>query len=257
MIMSNTRKKIIATIECRMTSSRLPGKVMLETCGKPMIAHLVERLERVDIIDEIVIATTTNITDDIIVELAESLNIKSYRGSENDVLKRVLEASQSVQGDVIVEITGDCPLIDPDITHDTIDMYLNNSCDYASNCIEQTFPIGTEVEVFSNSLLEIADKDGTKPLDREHVSWYFIDNPDKFTLLNMRAPAELNYPEFRLTLDEKKDFELIDTIYRRLYPEDPRFSTRDVISLLRSNPVLVEMNQGIKDTGSWDALSNQ
>jgi spore coat polysaccharide biosynthesis protein SpsF len=114
------RSRIIATVECRMTSTRLPGKVMLKSCGKPMLQHIVERLSRVKKIDEIVFATTTNADDDCILTLSKKLGVSCFRGAENDVLKRVLLAAKKYEGDIIVEITGDCPLIDPDITSQTI-----------------------------------------------------------------------------------------------------------------------------------------
>jgi len=244
-----TTKKIIATIECRMTSSRLPGKVMMQSCGKPMLQHLVERISRVKKIDEIWFATTANTNDDCIEDLANRLNIGCFRGSEDDVLRRVLSTAQTAKSDVIVEITGDCPIIDPEIVSQTIDLYFLNSCDYAANCITHKYPLGMDVQVFSTALLATADKEGTTPEDREHVSWYFIRNPEKFKHLTLPPPPRLNRPEVRLTLDEYPDFVLIDHILKQFYFATPGFTCDEVINYLDKNPELLKINSTVTQRG--------
>ena len=183
--------KIAAIIECRMRSIRLPGKVMLKSYGKPMLEHMVERLSCVKKIDALTFATTENESDDCIEELAQSLNITCYRGSEEDVLRRDLLAAQSLQADIIVEVTGDCPLIDPEIVSQTLDLYLINPCDFVSNDLPPSFPMGMDVEIFSTRLLQIADREGKLPEDREHVSWFFVRSPERFRLLTLPAPPAL------------------------------------------------------------------
>ncbi len=240
------KPKIVATVECRMTSSRLPGKVMMESLGKPMLEILVERLRAVKQIDAIVLATTTNAQDDCIVELAKKLKVHSYRGSEEDVLRRVLGAADSVNAQLIVEITGDCPLLDPEIVSQTIDLYFDNPCDYAANCLKQTFPLGMETQVFSTELLRLADKDGLTPEDREHVSWYFIRNPKLFSLLQLPAPPAANFPEVRLTLDEIDDYKIIDQVYRNLYPKNRLFTCQEMMEFLKKNTTVLALNQHVK-----------
>ena len=240
--MAMSKKKIVATIECRMTSSRLPGKVMLRSCGKPMLEHIVERLRRVEKIDEIFFATTVNPEDDVVQELAEKLVIGYYRGSEEDVLRRVLETANSASADIIVEITGDCPFTDPEIVSQVLDLYLLNPCDYADNCLNTAFPVGLAVEVFSTELLELANREGTTPEDREHVSWFFVRNPDRFRILTLPAPPALSCPELRIGLDEQDDFRLIDSVFNALYPENPTFSAWDIIKFLKKNKELAEIN---------------
>jgi spore coat polysaccharide biosynthesis protein SpsF len=245
--------KIIATVECRMTSTRLPGKVMLESCGQPMLAHIAQRLGRAPKIDQVVLATTTNAADDCIEALAKRLGVGCFRGSEDDVLARVLGAARTYHADIIVEITGDCPLIDPEVTAQTLDLYLFNDCDYASNDGQPAFPLGLNVEVFSTKLLELADREGLTEPDREHVSWFFVRQPQRFRLLTLPAPPSLYWPELRLTLDEPDDYRLIDKVFQALYPDNPCFTLRDVVLLLKSRPDWVALNAHVAQRTPEDA----
>lgn len=231
-----------------MTSSRLPGKVLMETCGKPMLELQVERLLKVKAIDEIVLATTINTADDPIVKLAERIGVNYYRGSEEDVLNRVLNAAQSCEGDMIVEITGDCPLVDPQITSQIIQLYLRNECDYASNLDPVTFPIGFDSQVFSVELLVLADKETDLPTDREHVSWFIRRQPKRFKKLHLPAPQDLEWPELALTLDEFEDFQLLKTIFEHFYPKRKDFTATDIIRYFRQNPKLLEINKNVSRT---------
>jgi len=239
------KQRVVALIECRMTSSRLPGKVMLKSCGKTMLEHIVERLGRVKRIDEIVFATTDNSTDDCIEKLADTIGIGCYRGSEADVLGRVLLAAKRYQADVIVEVTGDCPLIDSELTAQTLDFYFKNDCDYASNDNPQTYPLGTNIEVFSTEMLEIANREGVTEPDREHVSWYFVRNPDRFKCISLHAKDKLHWPDLRLTLDEKEDFILINNLFEHFYSESAEFSLEMIVAYLKNHPEFVKINCGI------------
>ena len=245
--MNNHREeKIVATVECRMTSSRLPGKVLMKADGKPMLRILVERLSKVEQLDAIVLATTTNKTDDPIAELAKSLGVRCHRGSEDDVLRRVLDAARSADADVIVEITGDCPLLDPQITSQVIDLYRLNDCDYASNLDPVSFPIGMDAQVFSTRLLSIADEEGNTQEDREHVSLFIRKQPERFRKLHLPAPPELHWPDLGLTLDEKEDYELLKTIHESLVSDNPDYSCLDILRFLRKNPDLLKINSEVK-----------
>ena len=180
--------RIIATVEARMTSSRLPGKVLLPACGKPMLALQVERLKQVKQLDDIVIATTTNNTDDPIVDLANKLNIGYFRGSEEDVLARVLLAAKSFKADIIVEILGDCPAIDPILISQCIDTYLNLDVDYVSNALKRTFPGGMVANVFSTAILnEVEETTREDKYAREHVSIAIYNQPNRYKLFNIVA----------------------------------------------------------------------
>ncbi|MDA8162352.1 MAG: glycosyltransferase family protein [Desulfobacteraceae bacterium] len=239
------KKKIIATVECRMTSSRLPGKVMLESYGKTMLEHIAERLSRVNRIEQIIFATTTNKTDDCIEELARKIRVGCFRGPEEDVLQRILSAARAHEADIIVEITGDCPLIDPDVAAQTIELYLQNACDYASNDLKPSFPLGMDVQVFATELLALADREGLTPDDREHVSWYIVRHPERFRLLHLPAPPPLYWPELRLTLDEGRDFILIDRVFQALYHQKPDFDLYDIIRFLKANIHLTGINADV------------
>jgi len=236
---------IVATIEARMTSTRLPGKVMKPVIGRPVLELLIERLKKSRYIDEIVVATTINNTDQPIIDLCSLLGIKYYRGSEDDVLKRVLDAAKSVSGDIIVEITGDCPFVDPGIVDECIKTYLNGNYNYVSNVITRSYPRGLDVQVFPVSVLEEVNELTNNPIDHEHVSLYIYEHPERYRLKNITAPDELFWPDLGITLDTPEDYELICGIYEELYPLDPDFKAADIVDLLRKRDDLVEINREI------------
>ena len=230
-----------------MRSSRLPGKVMLPILGKPMLALMIERIQRVTQIDEIVIATTTDSSCDVIVELAEQLGVGSYRGSEDDVLDRVLRTAQSVEADLIIETTGDCPLIDPETISKVIEAFKSNEVDYCANFLELTYPSGMEAQVFPVKVLaEVADLTDDSA-DREHVSLYIYEHPEKYRLLNVASNLPPKAVEYRLTVDTIEDFNLVKKIYEQLYLHKPDFSLNDILDLLERDPKLAEMNREVQD----------
>lgn len=237
--------KTVATVECRMTSSRLPGKVMLESCGRPMLEHLVARLKAVSGIDAIVLATTVNAQDDVIEELAARLGVGCYRGSEDDVLDRVLKAAYSVKAELIVEITGDCPLVDPELASQVLKCFLANDCDYVSNDLFPSYPLGMDVQVFTVEALEQADREGRTQEDREHVSWYIVQNPQIFRQIMLPAPQELHWPDLRITLDEQADYNLINALIHALGPDGRLFSCHEIVRYLRAHPELLNVNKGV------------
>ena len=239
--------KIICTIECRMTSSRLPGKVLMDAiAGKSMLEIMVERVKKVAAIQEIILATTINKTDDSIETLAKKLNISCFRGSEEDVLSRVLGAAKKFKGDIIVELTGDCPIIDPEIISQVIDCYFHNDCDYASTGNPITYPAGMDTQVYSTKILERADIEGITPEDREHVSLYIVRNPAKFRLFTIVAPPALKDTNISVTLDEKNDCELIREVLRRLYSKNKYFSCYELVNLFKTEPSLLKINENVR-----------
>ncbi|HBQ25201.1 MAG TPA: acylneuraminate cytidylyltransferase, partial [Syntrophomonas sp.] len=166
--------KTIIIVQARMTSTRLPGKVLKEVLGKPLLEYQIERLRQVRLADELVIATTTNDTDQPIVELCEHLGGAYYRGSEEDVLSRYYEAATQFKADAVVRVTSDCSLIDPGVMDEVIGLYINNrdNYDYVSNTLERTYPRGLDTEVFSMAALEKAYKEAGEQPDREHVTLF-------------------------------------------------------------------------------------
>ncbi|RHX91170.1 spore coat biosynthesis protein F [Leptospira yasudae] len=244
------QKKIVATIEARMTSSRLPGKVLMKVLGKPMLGYLIDRLKAVSSINEIVLATTVNSSDDPLVKFAESEGIFVYRGSEDDVLSRVIGAAQSRRADIIVEITGDCPVIDPDIIEQCIQLFKYNSALYVGNAHIRSYPDGMDVQIFALKDLVRSGSMTQNQLDREHVSLHMRNNPEIFPHLHLIAPPSQYWPELGLTLDEKEDFELLKNIIEHFDRENnPYFSCLDIIRYIKTNPSLEEINKKIKRKG--------
>lgn len=224
---------ITASIEVRMTSSRLPGKVLMPVKGKPILELLIERVKRSRYIDKITIATTTNREDDAVDKLSSELAIDCYRGSEEDVLGRVYNAHKKLHSDIVVELTGDNPLIDASLIDYSILSYLHSDCDYVSTALDPFFPKGQAVEVFSFKLLEHLNKNALTPYDREHVTPYIFENKDKFKILSLTG-AERHYaPQQIHTLDTKEDYDRIQNVFNNLYEEEPAFTMSRVIELLK------------------------
>ena len=239
-------EKIVALIEARMTSFRLPGKVLLPLAGIPSLECMISRIQGSHYLDDVVVATTVNIEDGPIEDLCLRIGCQYYRGSEDDVLQRVLDAAHEKKADLIVEITGDCPLIDHRHIDHLIDLYYSGDYDYASNIIERSFPDGFDVQVFPTKVLEIVDQLTDDPIDRVHVSYYIYTHPERFKLVNWRAEGEMYWPELGLTLDEQDDYELLRIIYEKLMPINKDFSAEDVVSLLRRNPKYLEINAHVR-----------
>lgn len=229
-----------------MTSMRLPGKVLLPLAGKPALERLIERLKRSKYVDAIVVATTTNAADDPIVSLAKELHIGYHRGSEADVLKRVLDAARSVSADVIVEITGDCPLMDWRLVDRGIEEFFSHNVDYASNCITPSYPAGFEVQIFPVEILADAAERTEDPIDRLHVSYYIYQHPELYRLYQWKPDPESARPDMRLTLDERDDYIVLSTIFENLVKHDNDFSVQEVIRYLVRNPHLLAINSHVK-----------
>ena len=240
------KNKIVSTIEARFASTRLPGKTLLKICGRPTLELIIERLKKSKFIDEVVVATTVNSDCDPIVDLAKRLKVGCFKGSEEDVLGRVLKAAKAHKADIIVEITGDETLIDPVIVDQVIDYYLKNNFDYVSNILERRYPRGLDTQVFSVDVLEDVSKLTNDPADRENVSLYIYEHPEKFRLGGINAPPELNHPDWRWTLDTKEDFEFLKTVYEALYPAKKDFDSYDVLEFIKKNPHVLEINKGVK-----------
>ncbi|SFL89507.1 spore coat polysaccharide biosynthesis protein SpsF [Paenibacillus sp. 1_12] len=239
--------KISAVVASRMTSTRLPGKIMMDLCGQPALIRLIERLKNSKYIHQIVIATTTNQQDDIIVEVANKMGVLYHRGSEEDVLLRTVEAALATETDLIVQITSDCPLLDAETVDKVIEHRLENPfLDYVSNSLVRTYPMGFSVEVFKTAALQKVEQLTQDPADREHVSLYMYERPEIFHLSNIEAPNFLRHPEYRLTLDTKEDYQVISNIYDKLYPDNPFFNLYDITRYLQGNPNVVFINQNIK-----------
>lgn len=238
--------KFVATIEARMTSSRLPGKVLLPALGRPLLAHLTQRLKAVPSIDEIVLATTTNATDDVLVEFARQDGVSVFRGNEDDVMARVIGAADSAGADVVIEITGDCPIIDPDLVEQTIRVFKRNRAEYCANSFISSYPDGMDAQVFTLAALKRSASMTDDPLDREHVSRHIVQHPELFSHLYLIAPPSLHWPGLGLTLDVPADYELIRKLIEHFGPDNPLFGCGEIIRALRKNPQWLALNDSVQ-----------
>jgi spore coat polysaccharide biosynthesis protein SpsF len=229
-----------------MGSTRLPGKVLKPILGRPMLELMMERLERCQLLDEVVIATSDKPQDDDIAEFAKNRGYLFGRGSEGDVLGRYYQVAKERKADVVVRMTGDCPLIDPEVTDRVVERHLasKNSNDMTSNVFRRTFPRGFDTEIFSCPCLERVVQETGDPLYREHVTNYVYDYPEKFVIENVSSPVDRS--DLRLCVDTEADFELVQSVFEALYPRNSSFGFREITEFLDSHPELKELNADVK-----------
>jgi len=223
----NTQKKSInlAIVQARMTSSRLPGKVLSDICGKPSLQRMLERINMASSIDKVVVATTINASDNLIVELCEKLKVDIFRGDEDDVLGRFCGAAEVAEAEIVIRLTADCPMIDPDVIDEVVSAFSIYNHDYLSNTIDRTYPDGLDIEVMSIDALREAHKKAVAPFLREHVTPYISGRrPDlgagDFRVGQIRFVADFSH--IRWTLDTKEDLQRIRSLVSKL-PEDYRW----------------------------------
>lgn len=233
---------IVAIVQARMGSTRLPGKVLMDLSGKTVLARVVERLQRAGLISQILVATTDLSLDNPIVAECREISVPVFRGDQDDVLDRYYRAAQFANADVIVRITSDCPLIDPEITDKTIAAFVEAKAEYVSNVITRTYPRGLDTEVMSLAALGRAWAKASKPYQREHVTPYIYEHPDEFKI-SLITDIE-NNSGYRWTLDTPEDLAFIRAIYERMESR-PAFTWRDVLLLLKQNPDLTQINGSV------------
>ena len=242
--------KIAAIVDARMASKRLPGKVLLKAKNITMLDHLIDRLKKVKILNEIIVATTINPLDQEIVDFCNIKEIKYFRGSEDDVMGRVIGAAEYCRAQIIVEITADCPIIDPSIVEQIVNIYLSNKVDYVSNANIRSYPDGMDTQVFSLDILKSSYQMTCNKLDREHVTLHIRNNPDIFSNINVIAPPEINLPNLGLTLDEQDDYIFIKNIIENLYDKNNFFSCLEIVNYLKENKSLLNINSHIRRKGN-------
>ena len=235
--------RVIASIEARMGSSRLPGKVLMDIGGRRSLDRLVERLRACRRLDGIVLATSTAPGDDVLDEWGRSAGLPVFRGSEDDVLQRVVDAQQSMGSDVVVEVTGDCPLLDPDVIDLGIETFFANDCDVVTNARVPSYPQGADVQVFRTKDLAHVAATIDDPAVREHVSLYFYENPSLYRVIHLIAPRAYHAPDLRTQLDYPEDLAFIRAVYERLEPRfGGTFGVPQILELIRAEPALGEIN---------------
>src|SRR3989344_6061245 len=238
--------KIYAIVQARTTSTRLPGKVLEEIEGKPMVWHVMNRVLAAETVDKAVLAFPDTKENDMIQMLAEKHLWEYARGSEDDVLARYVSALTLFPCDHVVRITADCPLADPAIIDLVVKEHLESSADYTSNTLKRDFPRGLDVEVFRVVVLEQAHREAKQPYAREHVTPYIYEHPEVFLLRSVEAPKALKRPDLRLTVDTKEDLELVRAIYGNLYEPGKIFGLQEVIALFHQYPDLKDINAAVK-----------
>lgn len=231
-------------MQTRMGSTRLPGKVMKELAGHPVVWHDLERIRRAKRVDTIILATTTNSEDDALETYCAKQNINCFRGSSDDVLARFYGAAQEFGGDVFVRVTSDCPLIDPVI----IDMVIDGlgAHDYVTNVFDRKFPRGMDTEVFTRASLERAYKEATAPFDREHVTPFIREPQNGFDLANIDMPEAYHFPQFRLTLDTPQDYTLFQAIYAQWYKPGQIIDVPTILPWLVAHPEIAALNGDVQ-----------
>jgi len=235
--------QISAIVQARMSSTRLPGKVMQNIAGKPILQHVLERLGKSWLINEIVVAIAREKNSPLPV-LARRCGVKSFIGGIEDVLDRYYQAAKKYKTDIIVRITSDCPLIDPEVVDRVLSLYLQAQADYTTNTLKRTFPTGLDAEVFPFKVLEQTWKEARQPHEREHVTPYIREHPNNFSLINLENDKDLSY--MRWTVDEEKDLKFVREIYKRLYRNGRIFLMEDILALLEREPQLLEINRDVK-----------
>jgi spore coat polysaccharide biosynthesis protein SpsF len=235
---------ILAILQARLSSTRLPGKVLKPILGRPMLEMHLERLARSTMIDKLIVATSDRPDDTPIAELCEKLDVACFRGSLGDVLDRYYRAAERLNPEIVVRLTGDCPLADPEIIDAGIDYFLKNNFDYVSNCVQRTFPIGLDFEVFRFVCLETAWREATLPSEREHVTPFIKNRPERFAIGHYTNPVNLS--RHRWTVDEPDDFAFVAAVYEALFPNNPRFTIDDILALLGERPELMQLNYHIE-----------
>lgn len=233
----------LAILQARVSSTRLPEKVLAPVLGAPMLLRQIERIRGSRRIDQLAVATSNDPSDDPLEELCRGADVTCYRGSLNDVLDRYYECGKAYAATNVVRLTGDCPLADPRLIDHIISAYLESGADYASNTLQPTYPDGLDVEVFRFQALERAWREASLPSEREHVTPYIYGHGEFFSLLSVTRDFDLS--DLRWTVDNPEDLEFVRRVYEALYPSKPDFETDDILDLLARHPELGKINAHI------------
>jgi spore coat polysaccharide biosynthesis protein SpsF len=241
---------IVAVLQARVSSSRLPGKVLMPILGRPMLALQIERIRRARRIDKLVVATSTEAIDDPLGPLCESAGVLLARGSLDDVLDRVYRAAAAHAPDHLVRLTGDCPLTDPEVIDEIIRVHLEIGSDYTSNTLTPTYPDGLDAEVARFPAFEQAWRHARLRSEREHVMPYLYNHPETFRLHNVADAVDRS--AMRWTVDEPADFRFVRSVYEALYPDNPAFVSDDIYRLLEREPALGALNANFKRNEGYE-----
>jgi len=248
--------RVIAIIQARLGSTRLPGKVLLDVCGKTVLERVVERTRYTKNIDSVVVTMPNGERDDLLAQFCEEHKIHFLRGREEDLLDQYYQAAKTLNAEVIVRITADCPLIDPQIIDQTINEYFARNCDYISTGrLSSTFPDGLDTEVFSFATLEEAWKKATLQSEREHVTPYIWNHPELFKVETVNNDIDLSL--LRWTVDEQRDLDFVRRVYQEFNTKEI-FYMKDIIRFLEENPEIGMINNDIlRNSGYYKSLKQE
>ncbi len=235
--------RVVAVIQARMGSTRLPGKVLKNICGETMLSRVINRIKRSTLLDEILVATSVKPADEAIVHEAELLGVSCFSGSEDDVLDRYYKAAIEYNAETVVRVTSDCPLIEPAILDSVVRVFLKEKSDYASNTIVRTYPRGLDVEVISVSALTTAWRNAEKPYQRAHVTPYIYENPHCFRLVSVTGSPD--YSGYRWTVDTLEDLEFVRKVYEHFHHRNV-FGWTEVLELCEKNSGLINLNSHVE-----------
>ena len=234
---------ITAIVQARLSSTRLPGKVLESFSGDTLLGHIISRVWKSKCITDLIVATTTNPADDPLVNWMEGRGIKYFRGSETDVLNRYFEAAKVSTATHVARITSDDPFKDPVVIDAVAEMYFRDQLDFAYNNKPPTFAEGLDTEIFSMKALARANSEATDAFEREHVTQHFYRNPDHFRQQNLSSPEDFSH--LRWTIDTESDLLMAKTVYNQLYRPDRIFLTADILALIEAHPEIPKLNQHV------------
>jgi len=250
-----------AIVQARTSSTRLPGKVLMELpygSGVTVLQQVIRRLKRSKQLGDIIVATTIDKADETIVKLSEKENVRWFKGSTDDVLERYYLAAKESDLDIVVRVTSDCPCIDPEVVDLVLEKHLTAKADFTSNALHRTFPHGLDIEVLSFDALERAHFEAAEVFEREHVCPYiYKSKPHMFKICEVRASEKFCGPDIRITLDTEEDYTLLCSVFDYLYQANEFFGAEDVIKLFRDRPWLNDINKNVVQKGVFDSVGQE
>lgn len=249
--------RIVGIVQARFESTRLPGKVLADIHGRPMLGWVIERARRAGCLDDLWIATSTSTADDPVAAFAEQSGAGVYRGDVADVLGRYIGAADAARADVVVRLTGDTPVLEPAYLRMTIDRHLAGDADLTCAKHPEDIIPGTGCEAVNLSALRVAAQEGHSPDDREHVTWYLLTHRDQFNVEFVRPPMARKNPGIRMTVDEPADLDLVRQLYARLAPDNPDFGVEDIFALFDREPAVFDRNRDVQSRSKLLSVPGQ
>lgn len=234
------KRDVVLIVQARMDSTRLRGKILMPLFGKPMLQREIERLKQTRLLDRVLVATTEDTADDAVADLGHACGVGIFRGNAKDVLDRYYQAAKEAKADVIVRVTGDCPLHDPEVIDLVVEHFERQRGDYART--PMNFPEGLDTEVMSFKALEIAWQEAQLPSEREHVTPYIRNHTDRFRVDRPWKAGKIDRSHYHWSVDTEQDFKFVEAVYRHF--GDEMFHVRDVLALLEKKPELLDINKG-------------